>query len=499
MQTMLEMKNINKSFGVVHALKDVNLEVKKGETMALVGENGAGKSTLMKILTGAYQKDTGTIMVDGAELSKNTTKLAKQHGIAQVYQQAELAEELSVAENICLGERGHVRGGIVSWKKMNQMVEELLVHYGMPIHATTQVKKLSSAMKQFVAIAKVLFRNPKIVIFDEPTAVLSDKEVTLLFHIIESLKKEGITIIYISHRLEEVFQLSDRVSVMRDGNLVAVLENKNLTKQDLIAHMLGKNLGAMYCEQRGKPLSDKKVLELQKVSTDKIHEVSFSLKEGEILGIAGLVGSGRTETAMAIFGADRIKSGKILVNGKEMKFRVPADAAKAGIFLAPEDRKAQAMVLCRPIRENISLSRLSSMAKHGVCNERKEISNIQKLCTDLKVKMASIESPVQDLSGGNQQKVVIAKAFTADPDILIFDEPTQGIDVGAKAEIYTLLERLRSQGKSIIVISSEIEEIQGVCDRAIVMRSGYVVGEIESEELNQTELILQYMYKEKQV
>lgn len=498
MQLMLEMKNINKSFGVVHALKDITLEVRKGETMALVGENGAGKSTLMKILTGAYQRDSGTIVVDGEELRKNTTGIAKKHGIAQVYQQAELAEELSVAENICLGEKAHGSRGIVSWKKMYQLVEELLVHYGMPLHAETQVKTLSSAMKQFVAIAKVLFRSPKLIIFDEPTAVLSDSEVTILFRIIDSLKKEGVTIIYISHRLEEVFQLSDRISVMRDGNLVATLENQNLTKNDLIAHMLGKNLGAMYCEQKGHAKSDRKVLELDKVSTDKIQDVSFSLKEGEILGIAGLVGSGRTETAMAIFGVDRIKSGRLLVNGKEVKFRVPADAAKAGIFLAPEDRKGQAMVLCRPIRENISLSKLSSMSQHGICNQKKEVSNIQKLCADLKVKMASIESPVQDLSGGNQQKVVIAKAFTADPDILIFDEPTQGIDVGAKAEIYILLEKLRSEGKSIIVISSEIEEIQGVCDRTIVMRDGHVAGEIEKEELEQTELILQCMYKERQ-
>ncbi len=498
MQLMLEMKKINKSFGIVHALKDITLEVKKGETMALVGENGAGKSTLMKILTGAYQRDNGTIIVDGEELRKNSTGIAKRHGIAQVYQQAELAEELSVAENICMGEKAHTSGGIVSWKKMNDSVEKLLNHYGMPLHAETQVKTLSSAMKQFVAIAKVLFRNPRLIVFDEPTAVLSDSEVTILFRIIDSLKKEGVTIIYISHRLEEVFQLSDRISVMRDGSLVATLDNDNLTKNDLIVHMLGKNLGAMYCEQKGCTKSEQIMLELDKVSTDKIHEVSFSLKEGEILGIAGLVGSGRTETAMAIFGADKIKSGRMLLKGKEVKFSMPADAAKAGIFLAPEDRKGQAMVLCRPIRENISLSKFSSMSRHGICNQRKEIANINKLCANLKVKMASIESPVQDLSGGNQQKVVIAKALTADPDILIFDEPTQGIDVGAKAEIYILLEKFRSQGKSIIVISSEIEEIQGVCDRTIVMRDGRVVGEIEKEELEKTELILQCMYKESQ-
>ena len=247
MQNMLEMKQINKSFGVVHALKDVTLEVRKGETMALVGENGAGKSTLMKVLTGAYQRDTGAIVIDGEDIKKNTTAIAKKHGVAQVYQQAELVEELSVAENICLGEKAHAPKGLVPWKQMYQSVEELLLHYEMPIHATTPVKELSSAMKQFVAIAKVLFRKPKLIIFDEPTAVLSDSEVTILFRIIESLKKENITIIYISHRLEEIFQLSDRISVMRDGSLVATLDNINLTKDDLISHMLGKNLGAMYC------------------------------------------------------------------------------------------------------------------------------------------------------------------------------------------------------------------------------------------------------------
>ncbi len=496
MQTMLEMKNINKSFGIVQALKDVSLTVQKGETMALVGENGAGKSTLMKVLTGAYQRDGGTIVVDGEEIRRNSTAVAKAKGISQVYQMAELAPELTVAENICLGEKAHASRGIVSWKRMNEQTEELLQHYGMPIHARTQVKTLNTAMRQFVAIAKVLFRKPKLVIFDEPTAVLSDNEVVILFRIIESLKKEGITIIYISHRLEEVFQLSDRISVMRDGALVATLVNDNLTKNDLITHMLGKNLGAMYCENRGEPASDEKVLELKHVETDKIRDVSFYLKSGEILGIAGLVGSGRTETAMAIFGADRIRKGSLLVRGKEVHFRRPSDAARAGIFLAPEDRKGQAMVLCRPIRENVSLSKLKTIAPKGVCNRKTENIKVGKLCTDLKVKMASIESPVQELSGGNQQKIVIAKAFTADPDILIFDEPTQGIDVGAKAEIYNLLEKLRGEGKSIIVISSEIEEIQGTCDRAIIMRNGTITGEINKEELENTELILQCMYKE---
>lgn len=496
MENILEMVNIQKSFGVVRALKDVTFCVREGETMGLVGENGAGKSTLMKVLTGAYQRDAGSIRMSGELLQKNTTAVAKQHGIAQVYQQVELAEELSVAENICLGEKAFSANGLVRWKQMYEQVDALLEHYKIPLRARTPVRSLSSAMKQFAAVAKVLFRKPKLIVFDEPTAVLSDSEVTILFDILDRLKKEGVTIIYISHRLDEIFRLCDRIAIMRDGSLVATLDNVGLTKDDLIAHMLGKNLGAMYCTDRGEPLGDEPVLELEHVTTDRVHDVSFALRRGEILGIIGLVGSGRTETAMAIFGADRIRSGQIRMNGKPLRLRKPADAAAAGIFLAPEDRKKQAMVLCRPIRENISLSKLSTISRFGICRRGQEHASVDRLCRDLKVKMASAEVPVGHLSGGNQQKVVIAKAFTADPQILIFDEPTQGIDVGAKADIYYLLEKLRKQGKSIIVISSETEEIQGVCDRAVVMQGGTVVAEVAKEDLQCTELLLQCMYQE---
>ena len=495
MNTILKMSGINKSFGKVQALNNIDFSVREGETMALVGENGAGKSTLMKVLTGAYTKDSGVITVGGKEIPKNTTAIAKEHGISQVYQIPELVKDLTVAENVCLGEPGMSNRGIVSFGRLYREVDMLFEKYRIPVKADMLVKNLSAALKQFVAIGKVLYRDPKIVIFDEPTAVLSDSEVTILFEIIAALKKENKTIIYISHRLEEIFQLSDRISVMRDGAMVAVLDNKGLTKDDLIANMLGKQLGAMYAE-KGKRKSDRVVLELDHVSTEKIHDVSFSLYEGEILGIVGLVGSGRTETANAIFGVDHVTGGVIRVNGKEESIKSPIAATKLGIFLAPEDRKNEAMVLCRPIRENISLSKLSSISKHGVCFDRAERNNVDKLCRDLNVKMASIESPVQDLSGGNQQKVVIAKAFTADPQILIFDEPTQGIDVGAKAEIYVLLEKLRSEGKSIILISSEIEEIQGTCDRTIVLRNGHVTGELTEEELQNTETVLQSMYKE---
>ena len=494
-QAVLEMKDINKTFVKVHALKDVDFRVQSGETMGLVGENGAGKSTLMKVLTGAYAKDSGQIIVDGTEVPRMTTAIAQKLGIEQVYQTPELAGDMTVAENICLGHSSMSNKGLVSWRKMYQDVNDFLQKYGIPIRAEQKVGTLSTALRQFVAISKVIYRDPKIIIFDEPTAVLSDSEVKLLFSIIDTLKKQGKTIIYISHRLEEVFQLCDRISIMRDGSMVNMLENKNLTKEVLISNMLGKHLGAMYPE-KGHRKSDDVVLELKNVTTSKITDISFRLYEGEILGIVGLVGSGRTETARAIFGSDRIHEGTILVNGKEVKIHSPVDAVKQGIFLAPEDRKGEAMVLCRSIRENVTLSKLKSIAPHGICHERDEFQKVNELCSGLNVKMSSIESLVQDLSGGNQQKVVIAKAFTADPEILIFDEPTQGIDVGAKAEIYILLEKLRSEGKSIILISSEIEEIQGTCDRTIILRDGRVAGEIQGEDLDNSEMVLQYMYRE---
>ncbi|NBH80392.1 sugar ABC transporter ATP-binding protein [Clostridiaceae bacterium] len=496
MPNILEMRGICKSFGAVKALKNIDFIVEEGETMALVGENGAGKSTLMKILTGVYTKDTGTITMQSEEIRKNNTITAKKKGIAQVYQQFEMMDELSVTENICLGDESFAKGGIVQFKRLKERTIELLEHYHIPIDADARVGDLSAAMKQFISIARVLLRGPKLIVFDEPTAVLSDSEVNILMEIIASLKRERVTIIYISHRMDEIFQLSDRITVMRDGELVTVLENKNLTKDDLITYMLGKNLGAMYVA-RGNRKSDRCVLEVENLTNEAIHDVSFQLREGEILGIAGLVNSGRTETARAIIGADKLKSGTIKINGAAVKIKSPKDAVRYGLFLAPEDRKKQAMVLCRPIRENISLSRLSSATKlFGILDEKKEAATIDKLVRALKVKMDTIESDVQDLSGGNQQKIVIAKAITAQPQILIFDEPTQGIDVGARAEIYALLEQLRAEGKSIIIISSETEEIQGTCDRTIVMRSGYVTGELNAMEMQDTKLMLQYMYKD---
>lgn len=491
MQPILELRHIEKRFGAVHALKDISLQICEGEMIALAGENGAGKSTLMKILTGAYEKDSGEILFRGEKKQYRDTISAKRLGIAQVYQQAELVPDLTVAENIFLGEPA--LGGIVQWGALFEKTEALLAEYGIPIAARAKVKTLNVANRQLVAVAKVLQREPSLLIFDEPTAVLSDKEVTILFRLIEILKKKGTTMIYISHRLEELFRLCDRIAVMRDGSMITVLENAHLTKADLIVHMLGRRVDAMF-PQKTAGHAGEVVLEAKGVTTDKVTDISFCLHKGEILGVAGLVGSGRTEMVRALYGLDRLKKGEIMVRGKEVKLRSPVDAVRHGMFLAPEDRKGEALVLIRSVRENVTLSSLRRMSRRGLMKGRLERDYIETLRAELRIKTNTIETPVSQLSGGNQQKVVVAKAMAAHPDILIFDEPTQGIDVGAKSEIYALLESLRKAGMSILVISSEIEEVQGLCSRLLVMRGGRIVGEVQ-EHLEDSEHILSLMYR----
>lgn len=493
MEAFIELKNIDKRFGSVYALKNVSLTVRKGETIALVGENGAGKSTLMKILTGAYQKDSGEIVMGGKIANLNSTAAAKRYGIAQVYQQAEVWTDLSVAENIYLGEEGMADHGVVDWKAIKRGTQEILDQYNISLDVNKKLKDLSIASRQLVSIAKVLRRSPRAIIFDEPTAVLSDNEVTILFNIIKMLKKKGVTIIYISHRLEEIFELCDRVAVMRDGEMIAVLDNNNLTKDALISYMLGRSIDAIFPKKLDTARTEI-ALECCDISTKKVYDISFQLYKGEILGIVGLVNSGRTELAKAIYGVDPLKNGKITVNGRQIRFRSPSDATKCGMFLAPEDRKGEALVTVRQIRENITLSNLKSISRRGICNTTIERDMVDRLMVSLRIKASSMEAAVSSLSGGNQQKVVIAKAIAAEPDILIFDEPTQGIDIGAKAEIYDLLEKLRCQGKAIIFISSEIEEIQSMCSRALVMRNGRVAGEV-SDDIGDTEKILNLMYR----
>ena len=492
--TILEIESLFKTFGPVKALNDVSLSVEEGETMAIVGQNGAGKSTLVKILTGAYQKSSGQIRLEGKDVTISSPQVAKRLGIAEVYQQAELILEFTVAENVVIGYPEYSSKGFVNRRRLEKAVQEMLDRYQIPLRAEQKVGELSAALRQLVAIMKVLFGRPKVLIWDEPTAVLSDREVEILFRIIKELKQLHVTMIYISHRLEEIFQICDRVAVMRDGQLITVLRNEGLTKEQLIRHMLGHEMDQMYAEKRCEP-DDMVVLEADGITTSKVTDVSFKLHKGEILGFAGLVNSGRTETARALYGLDKLKKGSIKLGGKPVHIRRSTDAAKAGLFLAPEDRKREALVLCRSIRENISLSNLGAISRFGFCRRKDERRKVADFCKRLNVKMGSADDAAGTLSGGNQQKVVIAKAIMAEPGILIFDEPTQGIDVGARAEIYALLQDLRSQGMSLIVISSEIEEIQMVCDRAIVFHDGHVTGMVEGEELMDTELILQYMYR----
>lgn len=493
MQPILQLKKIDKRFTMVHALKAVTLDVYPGETLTLVGENGAGKSTLMKILTGAYIRDSGEIWISGKKAEYRSPLEAKRFGVAQVYQQAELIPELTVAENLFLGEQGFAQKGLVHWPDLFCKAEGLLRGCGVDIDPYEKVKNLNVAYRQLVAIVKVVNRDPAILIFDEPTAVLSNKEVGVLFSLLDQLKARGKTILYISHRLEEIFQISDRIAIMRDGELVTVLPNQNVSKTDLITHMLGRQMGAMF-PKRSNCTCDETVLEVKNVSTSKVCGITFRLRRGEILGVTGLVGSGRTEMARAIYGLDPLLEGQIRINGLQKNIRSPRDAMKNGIFLAPEDRKGEALVLVRPIRENVTLSNLKRISKWGWCQKSDERTLVERLREQMRIKTQSIETLVRNLSGGNQQKVVIAKAIAAQPDILIVDEPTQGIDVGAKSEIYALLEQMRQAGMSILLISSEIEEVQGMCNRILVMRGGAIVGEVE-QDLENSEHILSLMYR----
>jgi len=491
---ILSLKQIDKRFGIVHALKNVSLDVEAGKTLALVGENGAGKSTLMKIITGVHQKDDGKILFEGAACKFRSPNDAMAIGISQAYQRAEVVPELTVAENIFMGENGFSKRGLVSPKRLYARAQTLLDQYEIPINARAQMKQLSVAACQLVAIVKILQRAPKLIIFDEPTAVLSDKEVELLFRLIAKLQREKRTIIYISHRMEEIFKVADSIAVMRDGEMVAVLKNENITQEDLVTHMLGRKLGAMFPKKHFQA-EETKALVVEHVSNENVHDISFHLNRGEILGIAGLVGSGRTELVKAIYGIDRIHTGSVTLDGKKISKCTPGKMVREGVFLSPEDRKGEGVVLTRSIRENITYSRLRQFFRLGILQGKKERLHTEELKRKINIKAPTTSTLSGELSGGNQQKVVIAKALTAKPKVLIADEPTQGIDVGAKAEIYNLINELAKNGMSVLVISSEMEEIMGLCHRLLVMRNGKLVGAVPREHITDEKRILELMYR----
>lgn len=486
-EVILRLEGISKAFPGVQALKNVDLELQAGEVLALVGENGAGKSTLVKILSGAYRKDSGRIFLNGREVEIENPYHAQQLGISVIYQEFNLTPNQTVAANIFIA-REPVRRGIgrvipiVDRRTMEQEAQKYLDRVGARISATTLVRDLSVAERQMVEIAKALAVNARIIIMDEPTSALGEDEVETLFGIIASLKEEGIGVIFISHRLEEVFRIADRVVVLRDGQRVGSGPINELTPDQVIHWMVGRELKEMFPKERaeiGAPLLEVRGLTRRGV----VENVSFTLRRGEILGFAGLVGAGRTETARVIFGADPKDAGEIYINGEKVDIRSPADAIKAGIGLVPEDRGNQGLVLDLSVEENIGLPTLNRYTLARVLLSLSRLRQIaQEYVQKLNIRTPHLRQKVKFLSGGNQQKTILAKWMAAQPRILIMDEPTRGIDVGAKAEVHALMSQLARSGVGIIMISSELPEILGMSDRILVMCEGRVAAILDRAE-----------------
>lgn len=479
LDTILEMRNISKSFGGVKALSGVSFSLKQGEIHALVGENGAGKSTLIKILSGAYVKDHGEILMNGKPVNVRTPRDGQALGVRVIYQEFNLVGSLSVAENILLGHYPQDRG-LILWDEMYEKARELLKRVGFNIDVRQKVSSLSVAEQQMVEICKALSQEASILIMDEPTAVLSEQELSTLFGTIRKLASGGVSVIYISHRLDEVFNIADRITVLKDGKTVGTVSASEVEKDELVRMMVGRELAEIYPNRSSG--GKKEILRVENLTGAGFSgPISFTLNEGEILGFAGMVGSGRTETMRAIFGATPKTGGKVFVEGNEARIGSPQDAIDAGIGFLPEDRKRQGLVLCRPVNENITAASLSGISRAGVINTEKETAEVTKYVDKLKVKTPSIKHLVGNLSGGNQQKVGLAKWLMAHPKVLVCDEPTRGIDVGSKVEIYKLIADLAKSGIGIIVISSELPEIIGLCHRVLVMREGSVEGELKGK------------------
>ena len=491
---ILTMKGIDKSFPGVHALDHVDLEVRRGEVHALMGENGAGKSTLMKVLTGIYKKDSGTITYEGKEVEFQNTREAQDAGVVIVHQELNMIGDLTVAQNIFIG-REPKKGIRIDDKKMIEDSRALFDELHIDINPREKMNELTVGKQQMCEIAKAISHNAKLIIFDEPSAALTEKEIADLFNIIRDLRKKNLGIVYIAHRMDEIKVITDRVTVMRDGCYVGTLVTKDCTKEDIINMMVGR---VIYEEPKTHSMVPKDapvVLKVENLNAGRmVQDVSFELRKGEILGFSGLMGAGRTETARAIFGADPKQSGKISVMGKdgqlhEVTINSPQDAVKAGIGYLSEDRKRYGIVVEKSITENSTLASMENFCNGPFINKAKEKKAAEKYIKELATKTPSADQLVVNLSGGNQQKVVIAKWLVRDSDILIFDEPTRGIDVGAKNEIYKLMNKLVSEGKSIIMISSEMTEILRMSDRIVIMCEGRKTGELMIEEATQERIM----------
>lgn len=484
MDKILEIKHISKFYPGVVALKDVSLEIQRGEVHALIGENGAGKSTLIKTCSGAIAPSEGEIVVNGKSFQRMTPTLSEQNGIGVIYQEFNLVGDLSVAENIFLG-RAIRKGIVVDLKAMEREAKKILSSLHIDIDPHILVKKLSVGYQQMVEIAKAVSQNAKILIMDEPSAPLTNAEVESMFAIVDQLKKNGVTIIYISHRLDEIFRLSDRVTILRDGRYVATLHTADTNKDELVKYMVGRELTEIYPRRSSKCIKDEVMFEAVDVSGNGDRNISLKLHRGEVLGLGGLVGAGRTELAELIFGMKAKTTGSFLYKGKEISPRTPKEAISCGIGLVPEDRKAKGVLLGLSIKNNINMPIYPRISKGSVIDTKKEYEIADKYQKEITIKTPGLNQLVKNLSGGNQQKVILAKWLAADVDLLIFDEPTRGIDVGAKQEIYMLINTLVEQGKAVLMISSEMEELMGMSDRIIILSEGCITGELQKEEYDQ--------------
>lgn len=487
-EKIVEMKNITKEFPGVKALDDVSFDVRKGEVHALVGENGAGKSTIIKILMGVHTRTSGEVFVEGKPVDFKSPLQAEKHGLGAVYQDVNLAKDLTVAENFYMGQLPKTRFGLVDYKTMYHETKKILESINLYVNPKSTINELSVAQQEMVAIGKILHLKAKLVIFDEPTALLTNEEIEELFKIIRMLKQKNVGVIYITHRMDEIFRISDRVTVMKDGKKVKTVNTSETNENDLITMMVGRNTENMYevkQVEHGEP-----ILKVKNLSRGKAFQnISFEVKKGEIFGMFGLVGSGRTEIVRCVFGADKKDSGDIYIDGEKTDINSPEEAIKKGIALIPENRKDEGLALELSIAVNTNMVAINKVSSYGVISAKKSHQQTKKLIDRLRTKTPSIHQLVKNLSGGNQQKVVISKWLAQESDIFIFDEPTVGIDVGAKQEIYKIFEQLLSQGKSIIVISSYLPEVMGLSNRILVMYEGKQMGILNKSEFDDEKIL----------
>lgn len=497
MENVLEFKNITKYFPGVKALDNVSFKVQSGEVLAFLGENGAGKSTLLKILNGDYQPTSGDYLLNGEVMKFKNPSNAIEAGVSIIYQERQVLMELSVAENIFLGRLPKGKNGLIDTRKLYSDAQKIIDEFGLPIDARTKVVNISVAHQQMVEIMKAYSRDLKVIAFDEPTASLCDTEIEILFKVIEKLKKENRIIIYVTHRMKELEEIADKVVIFKDGKVVNLVKKNECTQKELIKMMVGRDLGDVFKELDKSAEIGDVLLEVKNLSSDYVKNISFQLRKGEVLGFSGLVGAGRTEVMRAIVGADKVKAGEVLLEGKSVVSKSPKEAMDHGIVLVPEDRKTQGILPNMSVRDNISIGILKRVInKLGFVDEAETEKIANESVVKFKIKTPDTEKKIVELSGGNQQKVIVARWIATNPKVLILDEPTKGIDVGAKSDFYKLICEFAKNGMGVIVVSSELPEVIGVSDRIIVMKQGKITGEVYRKDATEDKLLSLAMLEE---